>query len=147
MTSERVVFETATLICGLLSAESPHAHAIERAVARGQIVVTPTTLKELMATMLSPKLDPYVSCERRDALLFRLAPFVEIVAVVQRVRGSGDLKWDRVLEAAANGRADVIVSDRANFVGRTPLGALAVLRPDEYVNWRDSQSPPAVVGG
>jgi putative PIN family toxin of toxin-antitoxin system len=146
MATERVVFDTATIIAGLLSAESAAAHAIERAVTRAEIVVTSATLRELIAALLSPKLDAYVSRERRDALLLRLAPFVEIVAVVHRVRAAGDVKWDTLLEAAANGRADAIVSDQRDAAGRSTVGGVAILTPGDYVNWsrRDSAASTAV---
>ncbi len=51
--------------------------------------------------------------ERRDALLLRLAPLIEIVEVVQTIRASRDPSDDKFLEAAVNGRADVVVSGDA----------------------------------
>ena len=34
----------------------------------------------LFVTLLSPRFDRYVSCERREALLLRLTPIVQVVA-------------------------------------------------------------------
>src|SRR5271156_4076308 len=77
MESERVVFDTNVLISGLLSTTSTPAQALELAILRDEIVATIATLGELMTKLLSPKFDRYVSRERRDALLLRLAPLVE----------------------------------------------------------------------
>lgn len=81
MKSERVVFDTNVLISGLLSKTSTPAQALEVAIHRDEIVATTATLGELMAKLLSPKFDRYVSRELRDALLSRLAPVMEIVAL------------------------------------------------------------------
>src|SRR5665213_1496995 len=51
-----------------------------------------------------------VVLERRDALLERVASLVEIIDVLQLIRASRDPKDDKFLEAAVNGRADVIVT-------------------------------------
>ena len=48
--------------------------------------------------------------DTNDALLERVASLVEIVDVLQSVRASRDPKDDKFLEAAVNGRADVIVT-------------------------------------
>ncbi len=79
---------------------------MERAVTIAQLVATNATLRELIAKPLSPKFDRYVSRERRDALLLRLASLVEIVDVLQTIHASRDPKDDKFLEAAVNGRAD-----------------------------------------
>jgi uncharacterized protein len=110
MTRERVVIDTNVLISGLLSTTSTPAKALERAVTTAQLLGTTETLRELMTKVLSPKFDRYVSRERRDALLLRLAPVIEIVEVLQVVKACRDPGDDKFLEAAVNGRADVLAS-------------------------------------
>src|SRR2546428_9011595 len=63
-----------------------------------------------MTKLLSPRFDRYVSRERRDSLLLRLAPLMEIIEVVQRVQACRHPRDDKFLDAAVNGSADVLVS-------------------------------------
>ena len=98
MKPERVVIDTNVLISGLLSTTSTPARAVEHAISNGQLVATAATLRELMTKLLSPtKFDRYMPRERRDALLLRLAPLIEIVEVVQRIKASRDPDDDKFL--------------------------------------------------
>src|SRR3989304_8093459 len=110
MKRDRVVLDTNVLISGLFSATSTPARVVEHAITRGQLLASTDTLRELMTKLLSPKFDRYVTRERRDALLVRLAPVIEIVEVVQELRASRDPDDDKFLEVAVNGGADVIVT-------------------------------------
>ena len=133
MTRERVVIDTNVLISGSFSTTSTPARAVERAITSAQLVATTATLRELISKMLSPKLDRYVSRERRDALILRLAPLVEIVDVVQTIRASRDPKDDKFLEAAVNGRVDVIVSGDGDLLELSPFRGITILTPIDYL--------------
>ena len=134
MKPERVVLDTNVLISGLLSNTSAPARAVEHAITSGQLIASADTLRELMSKLLSPKFDPYVTRERRDALLLRLAPLIEIVEVVQVVRACRDPSDDRFLEAAVNGRADVIVSGDRDLLELNPFQRIAILTPAAYLD-------------
>ena len=136
MKTERVVLDTNVLISGLLSTTSTPARAVERAINNGQLIASTATLRELMLKLLSPKFDPYVSRERRDALLLRLAPLIEIVEVVQAVRASRDPHDDKFLEVAVNGRADLIVSGDGDLLALNPFRGIAILTPAAYFDRR-----------
>ena len=133
MTRDRVVLDTNVLISGLLSTTSTPAQAVERAISDGQLLASTATLRELMTKLLSPKFDRYVPRERRDALLLRLAPLIEIVEVVQRVQASRDPDDDKFLEVAINGRANVIVSGDGDLLDLNPFRGIAILAPAAYV--------------
>jgi putative PIN family toxin of toxin-antitoxin system len=127
---ERVVIDPAVLVTALLSGAPGPAGALDRAVTHAQVVVTPAMLRELMTMVLSRKLDPYVSRERRDALLLRFAPLVDIVPVRADARAS---KGRTLLEAAVMGRADVILSDDEELLALGSRGRIAILKPDKYL--------------
>jgi len=131
---DRVVLDTNVLISGLLSTTSTPARAVERAISDGQLLASTATLRELMTKLLSPKFDRYVPRERRDALLLRLAPLIEIVEVVQRVQASRDPDDDKFLEVAINGRADVVVSGDGDLLDLNPFRGIAILTPADYVD-------------
>lgn len=141
MARERVVIDTNVFISGLLSTTSPPARCVERAIEQGQLVASTATLRELMMKLLSPKFDPYVSRERREALLTRLAPLIEIVEIVQEVRACRDPDDDKFLETAVNGRADVVVSGDADLVELHPFRGIAILKPTAYIDWQPQGLP------
>lgn len=129
MTRERVVIDTNVLISSLLLTTSTPAQAVEKAVTNAQLVATTATLRELLTKLHSPKFDRYVRRERRDALVERLASLVEIVDVLQRIRASRDPTDDAFLEAAVNGRADVIVSGDNDLLDLNPFRGIVILTP------------------
>jgi len=133
MARERVVIDTNVLISGLLSTTSTPAQAVERAVTKAQLVATLETLRELIEKLHSPKFDRYVRRERRDALLERVASLVEIIEVLQSIRASRDSKDDKFLEAAVNGRADVIVTGDQDLLDLNPFRGIAILTPADYL--------------
>jgi putative PIN family toxin of toxin-antitoxin system len=110
MTRERVVLDTNVLISGALSTTSMPASALEKAINEGQLLASTATLRELIERLLLTKFDVYVSREKRDALLVRLAALTEMVEIVDTVQASRDPKDDKFLDVAVNGRADVIVT-------------------------------------
>jgi putative PIN family toxin of toxin-antitoxin system len=95
--------------------------------------VTTETLRELIAKLHSPKFDRYVARERRDVLLERVASLVEIIDVLQSIRASRDPMDDKFLEAAVNGRADVIVTGDKDLLDLNPFRGIAILTPVDYL--------------
>jgi putative PIN family toxin of toxin-antitoxin system len=134
MTRERVVIDTNVFISGLLSSTSTPARVVDRAMEHGQLLASTDTLRELMTKLLSPKFDRYISRERRDALLERLAPNVEMVEIVQQVRASRDPKDDKFLEVALNGEADVLVSGDNYLLTLHPFRGTDILTPAAYLS-------------
>ena len=130
---DRVVIDANVFISGVLSTTSAPARCVEAAVTGGQLLATDATLKELFERLLSLKFDPYVTRARREELLSRLAPLVEIVAVVQQVRACRDPHDDKFLEAAVNGRAEVIVAGDKDLLELHPFRGVVIVRPADYL--------------
>jgi putative PIN family toxin of toxin-antitoxin system len=133
MTRERVVIDTNILISSLYYTPSAPAQAVDKAVTNAQLVATTETLRELIGKLHSPKFDRYVRRERREALVERVASLVEIIDVIQRIRASRDPKDDKFLEAAVNGRADVIVTGDKDLLDLNPFRGIAILTPADYL--------------
>ncbi len=132
MTRERVVIDTNVLISSLFFTTSTPAQAVDKAVTKAQLVATTETLRELIGKLHSPKFDRYVRRERRDALLERVASLVEIIDVLQSIRASRDPRDDKFLEAAVNGRADVIVTGDKDLLDLNPFRGIAIVTPADY---------------
>ena len=133
MTRERLVVDTNVFISGLLSSTSHPARVVERAIGHGQLLGSTDTLRELIETLLSAKFDRYVSRARREALLDRLAPLVEMVEIVQQVRACRDPKDDKFLELAVNGEADVILTGDDDLLSLHPFRGIDILSPAAYL--------------
>ena len=134
MTHERVVIGTNVLISSLFFTTSTPAQAVDKAITKAQLVATTETLRELIEKLGSPKFDRYVRRERREALLERVASLVEIIEVLQAIRASRDPKDDKFLEAAVNGRADVIVTGDLDLLELNPFRGIAILTPADCLN-------------
>src|ERR1700687_1933865 len=133
MTRERVVIDTNVLFSSMFLATSTPAQAVDKAVTNAQLVATMETLRELIERLHSPKFDRYVRTERRDALLSRVPSLVEIIDVLQTIRASRDPKDYKFLEAAVNGRADVIVTGDKDFLDLNPFRGIVILTPAAYL--------------
>ena len=133
MQTDRIVLDTNIFISGLLSATSPPARVLELAVRQGQLLASVDTQQELVRTMLSERFDRYVSRARREALLVRIAPLVELVASTQVVRACRDPKDDKFLEAAVNGRADVVITGDRDLLVLDPFQGIAILTPAQHL--------------
>ena len=142
MTRDRVVLDTNVLISGLFSTTSTPALAVEKAITKGQLVATSETLRELIEKVSQPKFDRYVSRERREALLERVASLVEIIEVLQPVRASRDPNDDKFLDAAVNGRADVIVTGDRDLLDLHPFRGIAIVTPADYLAREMSRRQP-----
>jgi len=133
MTRERVVIDTRVLISSLFLTTSTPTQAVEKAATKAQLVATTKTLRELIEKLHSPKFNRYARPERRDALLERVASLVEIIDVLQAIRASQDPKDDKFLEAAVNGRANVIVTGDKDLLDLNPFRGIAIVTPAAYL--------------
>jgi putative PIN family toxin of toxin-antitoxin system len=117
----------------VLSKTSTPARCVGRAVEEVQLIASYATLRELAAKLLSPKFDRYVPRERRELLLLRLAPIIEIVEIIQEFHACRDGNDDKFLDVAVNGRADVLVSGDADLLVLHPFRGIGILTPTSYL--------------
>jgi putative PIN family toxin of toxin-antitoxin system len=91
------------------------------------------SMRELIEKLLLPKFDRYVHRERREALLQRIASVVEIIEVLQPVRASRDPKDDKFLDAAVNGRANVLITGDRDLLDLNPFRGITIVTPADYL--------------
>jgi putative PIN family toxin of toxin-antitoxin system len=130
---KRVVIDTNVLISAALFDDSVPARARTHAVRHGKLVATEQTFAELTGRLLASKFNRFVSFAARETLLRSLQPLVEIVTVVQVVRACRDPRDDMFLEAAVNGRADVIVTGDKDLLALHPFMGIAIVTPAAYL--------------
>lgn len=134
MKAERLVLDTNVFVSALLFASSTPAAVLDHAFEHSRLIFTSNTQRELMAAMTSPRLDKYVVAARRDALLFRLAPLIEVTTVWQLVRACRDPHDDALLEAALNGRATVVVTGDKDLLALNPFNGINIATPAAYLD-------------
>jgi len=88
---------------------------------------------ELADALSRSKFDRYVSLEDRKGFLQRLGHIAELIPIIQVVRECRDPKDDKFLEAALNGRADLIITGDADLLAMHPWRGIAVLSPAKYL--------------
>lgn len=140
MKIERVVIDTNVLISAALLDDSVPARARNHAVRYGQLIATEQTFAELVGRLVAPKFDRHVSRATREILLQRLQPIIEIVPVIQAVSVCRNPHDDMVLEAAVNGRADVIVTGDKDLLALHPFMGIAIVTPADYLSSREPES-------
>src|SRR5829696_1847162 len=121
MKAERLVVDTNVIISALLVVPSTSSRVVDRIIERGRLLSTEQTQHELIVTMMGAKFDRYVPRGKREALLLRLAPIMDLVAVKQAIRVCRDPKDDAILEAAVNGAADAIVTGDKDLLALHPF--------------------------
>ena len=140
MKIERVVIDTNVLISATLLDDSVPARARNHAVRYGQLIATEQTFAELTGKLLEPRFDRYVSRAMRETFLKRLQPIIEIVPVIQVVRACRDPRDDMFLEAAVNGRADVVVTGDKDLLALHPFAGIAIVTPSNYLAMVEPES-------
>jgi putative PIN family toxin of toxin-antitoxin system len=133
MKSDRLVIDTNVFISGLIWPSSVPGRALDEAVARSTLLANLATFEELVTTLLADKFDSYMSRSTREAALDRLMPILEFVETIQIVRACRDSRDDKFLEAAVNGRADVIITGDKDLLVLHPFAGVSIMTPADYL--------------
>jgi len=131
--SVRCVFDTNTVVSALLFAHSRPGQALRHALARGCVLLSPSTLEELAEVLQRTKFERYVTASEREEFL---AAFVEralFVEPAENVRAGRDAKDDKFLELAVSGSATHIVSGDKDLLVLHPFRNIAIMTPAEFL--------------
>src|SRR5450432_4006074 len=131
--TSRLVVDTNVFVSAIILPLSVPRRAVDQALGRGVVLFSEAAMNELADVLLRKKLDHYVSREGRQRFLRELASAAEFVSIVRIVRQCRDPKDDKFLEAALNGRADVIITGDADLLRMHPWRGVAILSPGNYL--------------
>lgn len=110
------------------------AHAVQKALSSGDLIVSDATLQELAEVLARPKFDKYLSpAERREffQLLSRVAIRIEVLRSIKACR---DAKDDKFLELAVNVGADAIITGGADLLILHPFLGVPILSPKAFLD-------------
>jgi uncharacterized protein len=130
---DRLVIDTNVLVSAAILALSVPRHVVDRAIDRGVLLFSQSTMDELKRVLFRPKFDRYLTREGRAIFLAHLERVAEMVPAIQIVRECRDPKDDKFLEVALNGRADVIVTGDEDLLGMNPWRGIGIISSSDYL--------------
>ena len=133
MTRDRVVVDTNVIVSAFLIRNSKPYKALRQILSHARLIVSVKTFEELREVLFQTKFDRYLSKDERTGLLDHILRAVEIVTVTEAVRASRDPKDDKMLEAAVNGQAGVIITGDQDLLVLNPFRGIAIETVDQYL--------------
>lgn len=133
MSSVRCVFDTNTVVSGLLFEESKPGRALLRAFKHGEILLSQSTLEELDEVLLRPKFDRYATISQREEFLEAFVDRATWVEPTEEIRLCRDPKDDKFLELAIGGNADFVISGDGDLLSLHPFRGISIMRSAEFL--------------
>ena len=133
----RLVLDTNTLISRMLMPGGTAGRAVDKALAKGVLLVSEESLKELTEVLARSKFDRYVSLSDRRRFLRSLGGVVRVVPIRHRIQVCRDPSDDILIHVALNGEAKFLITgDQDLLVLRDSFKkshGLQILSPAEYL--------------
>ena len=128
-----LVFDTNTLISGLLLPSSQPARAVKKGIHEGKIMVSGDTLNELAEVLSRAIFDRYISLENRKEYFRYFARIVEKIEIIRRINSCRDPKDNKFLEVAINGQAEIIITGDKDLLILHPYHSIQIVTPAQYL--------------
>jgi len=138
--SPRYVFDTNTLVSALLFEYSKPGYAFRRALRRGPMLLSASTLEELAEVLQREKFDRYVTTAEREAFLEAFVDRALFIEPTEEIRACRDAKDDKFLELAVSGGAHCIVSGDNDLLSLHPFRDIAIMTVAEFLEATESES-------
>lgn len=106
----RCVFDTNTIVSGLLFERSKPGRALLRAIKHGEVLLSQSTLEELAEVLLRHKFDRYVTSSEREEFLEAFVDRATWLEPSEEIHLCRDPKDDKFLELAIAGNADFVIT-------------------------------------
>jgi uncharacterized protein len=128
----RVVFDTNVLVSALLTDSLPRRAVLQVAV-NGILLASHSTLAELEEVLFREKFARWLSFDVRRDILTRYREMVEVVPIVSSVRICRDLRDDKFLDLAVDGKASAIVTGDDDVLALDPFQGIRILTPGDFL--------------
>jgi putative PIN family toxin of toxin-antitoxin system len=131
--SIRYVFDTNTLVSAVLFEHSTPGQALRRALSRGRVLLSPSTLEELAEVLQREKFERYVTAAEREEFLIAFVERALFMEPTEEVHACRDARDDKFLELAVSGRAVYIISGDADLLVLHPFRDIAIMTAAEFL--------------
>ncbi len=132
MPEQRFVFDTTTVLSGLIWPDSVPAKAIEKALA-GTILISPEIEAEFREVIGRAKFDKLKPLPKRLAELENLLKRFKKVEVSLVVQACRDPKDDKFLALAKSANAALIVSGDKDLLDMNPFEGIPILTARQFL--------------
>ena len=133
MTKLRLVIDTNILISGLMSVNSLPQQVFDYATSQAILLMSDEVQSEIENVISRPKLQKYITLERRTKFLTELSQQVERVTINQHIRACRDPKDDKFLELAVCGDANYIITGDADLLDLHPFQNISIIKAASFL--------------
>ena len=133
MSAERVVIDTNVLVSAALLAKSKPFTVLQHVVETGVLILSNEIFEEVGSRLMRARFDRYLSVPTRQAFLADLAAVAEWTTITGAVHVCRDPDDDKVLETAAAGRANWLVTGDRDLLELHPFGEVAIVTPQSFL--------------
>jgi putative PIN family toxin of toxin-antitoxin system len=133
MTKLRLVIDTNILISGLMAVNSLPQQVFDYATSQAILLISDEVQSEIENVISRPKLQKYITLERRTKFLSELSQQVERVTINQQIRACRDPKDDKFLELAVCGEANYIITGDADLLDLHPFQNITIIKAASFL--------------
>lgn len=130
----RSVFDTNVLISALLFEHGKPGQAFRIALRRGHVLCSAPVLEELSDVLGRRKFDRYVTPAEREEFLEAFIARATFVEPAEAISACRDPKDNKLLELAAAGGAQYLVTGDDDLLALHPFREIAILSPGQFLD-------------
>ncbi|MGN6248000.1 MAG: putative toxin-antitoxin system toxin component, PIN family [Ginsengibacter sp.] len=135
MMNELFVFDTNSLVSGLLIEGSTTARAIDRAIKLGNLVFSNETLDEFIEVLFRKKFDKYfLNNEERWDAIRRISDVGFFFSPLEIITDCRDPKDNKFLEVAFAAKASCIVTGDKDLLILNPFRHIRILTANNFLD-------------
>lgn len=128
------ILDTNVLVSALLSKNGKARQALDKAQNIGKLLMSESTLLELITVFNRPKFDRYASSAKRLLLITAIKRTAEIVVIREKIKVCRDEKDNQYLELEIDGQATCIVSGDSDLLVLNPFREIPILTIQEFLD-------------
>jgi putative PIN family toxin of toxin-antitoxin system len=128
----RIVVDTNVFVSAVLKANSLPFVVVRWIERHDGLLKSAATEDELLGVLQRPRIAAVTAPSFRAGLTMLLAD-AELVEITEQIAVCRDLKDDKFLELAVNGRADLIVSGDQDLLVLNPFRGIPIVTPAAFV--------------
>lgn len=129
----RIILDTNILVSAFFSGTSTAAKVLDIAFMEHTVLASSETYAELEDVIWREKLDDYITRDERERLLNRFLKDVWLIKTKETITVCRDPKDNMILELAASGQADFIITGDKDLPVLNPFRSIRILTPAEFL--------------
>lgn len=130
---QRLVIDANVIVSAVLSAQGKSRQAFDLAIATMVVLMSDEVFTELLEVLLRPKFDRYSNRTKREVFLDELLAIVEFVEITEKINECRDMKDDKYLELAVNGKADLILTGDDDLLVLNPFRQIPIVKIQTFL--------------